>query len=77
MRVCNLPCFGIVVEHDDQGGKITSELHEKGEGRALKAAIDTLEAFILACAVAGINIESPAFLEAVETTVDGITNNLG
>ncbi len=32
--------------------------------------MNVIESFILSCACAGINIESSAFLEAIETTVD-------
>jgi len=38
-------------------------------------ALDGIEAIILAAAVAGINIESPEFMEAVETSIDAIGNN--
>ena len=71
-------CYGIVVDHDKDrtGGSVVSDLHEKGEGEVLKAAIDTLEAFVLAAALAGIDITTSAFLEAIEVTVDGINNNL-
>jgi hypothetical protein len=79
MKTIKLPSYGITVVFDPEvgSGTITSEgLHEKGEGRVLKAAIDTLEAFVLAAACAGIDIKSPKFLEAIETTVDGIFNNV-
>jgi hypothetical protein len=37
--------------------------------------IDVIESFILACARAGVDIESPAFIEAIETTVEACANN--
>ncbi len=36
---------------------------------------DVIESFILACACAGVEVESPAFLEAVETTVEAVANH--
>jgi predicted RNA-binding Zn-ribbon protein involved in translation (DUF1610 family) len=58
-----------------------SNLHNTKKGtihnfQIHKAAWDTLESFILASACAKIDVESPAFLEAIETCVDGIHNNL-
>jgi len=35
--------------------------------------MDAIESFILSCACAGVDIESNAFLEAIETTVDTCT----
>jgi hypothetical protein len=37
-------------------------------------AIDVVEAMILAHACAGIDVESPAYLEGIETVVDKISN---
>jgi len=39
------------------------------------ACIDGIEAMILGCACAGIDVETPAFLEAIETAIQGATNN--
>lgn len=86
-KTIKLPCFDIVVTLNEKfagrtksgitskSGTITSSLHDS-KGVKYNTAIDTLEAFILACACAGIDIESFAFLEAIETTVDGILNNV-
>jgi hypothetical protein len=38
--------------------------------------IDGIEALILAAACSGINIETPAFIEAIETAVDALANKL-
>jgi hypothetical protein len=58
-----------------------SNLHNTKKGtihnfQIHKTALDTLESFILALVCAGIDVESPAFLEAIETCVDGILNHL-
>jgi len=41
-----------------------------------KAATDTLESMILSAAIAGIDVESPSFLEVIETTSDAISKNV-
>lgn len=43
--------------------------------RDYNAAIDGIEALILAHGCAGVNITSPAYLEAIETAVDAVANN--
>ena len=85
-RQIHLPCFGIIVHLDREcsagspaRGAITSQLREPGRGtliRAFNAAIDGLEALILAHACAGVDIASPAYLEGIETAVDAIGNHL-
>jgi hypothetical protein len=41
-----------------------------------KAAFNSIESFILACACAGIDIETSAFLEAIETSFDAVGFNI-
>ncbi len=47
------------------------------ENEEFNAALNTLEAMILACAIAGIEVDSPAFEEAIETVIDKINNKYG
>jgi len=85
-RQIHLPCFGITVHlaqessPDSLGrGSITSQLKEPGRGTLVctfNAAIDGLEALILAHACAGVDITSPAYIEGIETAVDAIGNHL-
>ena len=85
-RQIRLPCFGITVHLDRESspesraeGSITSQLKEPGRGtlvRRFNAAIDGLEALILAHACAGVDIASPAYIEGIETAVDAIGNHL-
>jgi hypothetical protein len=85
-RQIHLPCFGITVHLDREGspeapaqGFITSQLKEPGRGtlvRAFNAAVDGLEALILAHACAGVDITSPAYIEGIETAVDALNNHL-
>lgn len=85
-RQIRLPRFGITVHLDREcsadspaHGSIISQLKEPGRGtlvRRFNAAIDGLEALILAHACAGVDIASPAYIEGIETAVDAIGNNL-
>lgn len=83
-----LPIHGIVVElvaleepteTTKYNGSIITELHavdancdNEEDQSAYDAAVNGLESMILACACAGIDIEAPAFISAIETTVDAI-----
>ena len=80
-----LPCYGITITlvrengADKPGsGAITSDLRAAGTAvnRQFNAAIDGLEALILAHACAGVDVESPAYVEGVETAVEAIANHI-
>lgn len=85
-RTIKLPCFGIVVNLDTEdpgAGAISSDLHEMPDGNnadgndyRYDGAMDGIEALILAQACAGIDIESPAYIEAIETAVQACANNI-
>lgn len=63
-------------------GTITSDLREALTGdvsvdaeiELYNARYDGLEALILACACAGVDIEDTAFMEGIETALDAIWN---
>jgi hypothetical protein len=83
-RKIQLPCYGIIVTLarengvDEPGsGSIVSDLREPktAANRQYNAAIDGLEALVLAHACAGVDVESPAYVEGVETAVDAIANH--
>lgn len=85
MQTINTQCHGIIVTLDGQGGgSIESDLHEDVETETatgsvaetliLDAAVDALESLVLAHAVAGIDITSPAYLEGLETAIDAVFN---
>jgi len=91
MKTIKLPCFGIVVQVDTDnpgGGSINSNLHEETEfdnsmtlpdrmnATIFNAAMDGIEAVILAHACAGIDITTPAYIEGIETAVQACGNNL-
>lgn len=82
----------LFAKHNDRndtfrGGTLTSEgLHEednekfdrieRAEWETYEAAVNTLESLILAHAVAGVDVESLAYIEGIETTVDAVLNHL-
>lgn len=73
-RIIKTDCFGIVVTLDGKGGgTITSDLHDlEGDDEGMpyyNAAMDGIEATVLAQAVAGVDIADPKYLEGIETAV--------
>jgi CheY-specific phosphatase CheX len=82
MKTIETNCFGIVVTLDGNGGgTIKSDLREPAdvldmdsdpEAHLYDAALDGLEALILAHACAGIDITTPAYLEGIETAVEAM-----
>lgn len=69
--------FGLRVTVTDGGGSITPGLSELVEGDPeLRAAYEAVESFVLAAACTGVAILAPSFIEALETTVEAIDNNL-
>lgn len=65
MRTINLPCYGITLILIDDWGCVSSDLHDGSN-----PAYNAIESLILAMAVAGIDVETPAMLEAIETAVE-------
>ena len=55
------------------GGTIESDLRDGSKESDIE--VNALESLILAHAVAGIDIESPAYIEGIETAVDACTNH--
>lgn len=85
VREIRLPCFGITIrlarkdDRDKPGcGTINSDLKQPGRddnGSLFNAAIDGLESLILSHARAGADVESPEYVEGIETAVEAIANN--
>jgi len=82
-RRIQLPCFGITLTltrengvEEPGSGSIVSDLREPvtAANRQYNAAIEGFEAMILAHACVGVDVESPAYLEGIETAVDAIAN---
>jgi len=67
-----------------KSGKVTSTLHLPKSKKDYPAsvrnqyngAVDGIESLVLAHACAGIDIESPAYVEGLKTAVEAIGNNL-
>ena len=72
MKTIKLPCYGIIVELEAGGGTIQSTLSDQAGGYP---PYDVVESMVLAHACAGIDIESPAYIEGIETAIDAIANN--
>jgi len=70
-----LPIFDIVVHFDSESksGVIVSNLHDKTavdvNDKEFSACMDGIESLILALACAGVDIESPEVIQAIETSV--------
>jgi len=85
MKVIKLDSFHIVITLDGKGGgTITSDIRggreDNPEGYLdnddlrYDASCDALESLVLAHACAGIDVNSPAYLEGLEVAVETITN---
>ena len=79
MKIINLPCYELRIELS--GGTEEDEGRHVG-GQVFAGQLEDEPAFsgvlrmLLAHAVAGIDVESPAYLEGLETAVEGITDEL-
>ena len=82
----HLPCFGITIrlyrgdsQKELDRGTITSDLKQPArdaDDTRFNAVVDGLESLILAHACAGVDVESAAYIEGIETAVEAIGNNL-
>jgi len=82
IKVIELGIEGIVVhlgtdKNDRTGGQIRSEMHVGGaqEDAEYNAAIDGIEAMILAHACAGVDITTDGYKEGIKVAVEGCANN--
>ena len=57
-------------------GKQLEEDSDNDDNNDFNCAMDGIESMILAHAVAGIDVDSPAYIEGIETAVDACANNL-
>ena len=84
MASLHLPCYDIVINYDEDNphrARIFSNLCEVGDtddisdnDEKFNAAMDALEAMILAHFCAGIDVSCPAYLEGIETAVQACGN---
>ena len=71
MKFIKLPCYGIRINLAYGSGSISSDLKQGAgpEDPEWNAAADAIEAMVLAHICAGIDVQSPAYLEGLETAV--------
>jgi hypothetical protein len=84
VKTIKLGVHGIVVElweidGDTFNGMISSSLSSPPEPEACipewDAAMDAVESMVLGHACAGVDVESPAYIEGLETAIDAIMGN--
>ena len=85
-KTIKLPCYGIVVTFAaGESGELRSDLSKNSDEverfdqptlNPTLSAIDGIESMILAHAIAGIDIESPAYIEGIETAVEAVANHI-
>ncbi len=80
MKTKRILQYGIVINiHGKSGGLAESRLAHAFAGNPKSAKVklvtDSFESLILAQACAGIDIESPKYVEALQTTIDAVNNN--
>jgi len=78
-KIIELPCYDLVIHvTGERTGFVTSNLLDGGDededNAEYNAAVDALVGLILAHALAGINVTTPAYIEGIETVVESITN---
>lgn len=79
---CGLPdcCFNCDESKADGGFNEAAKMDESEEDVAgrlqYNGVLDGIEAMTLAHACAGIDVASPAYLEGIETAIQGAANNL-
>jgi hypothetical protein len=87
MRVFQYPNFKITIADDGAASLVSKpavspeEAEKDGMDRedyiGLNAAVDGLEATLLALASAGVNLDDPKIRDAVQTAMDAIENHYG
>ena len=74
-----LPVYGIIINlnHGTEytsGTIVAPELYDDDPDEIHSAALDGITSMILAAACAGVDVNTSAFLEAIETADDAVTN---
>ena len=76
-KIIELPIYGIKICLTGDCGVLESNLHEPDGTDTFNAAMDAIEAFVVALAhTRQYDLTSPAFLEALETAVDACANKM-
>ncbi len=74
---CDFDCVEVQewarIDMDAMGTK--AKMEELEGNRNYNYGCDAIESMVLAHAIAGVNVESPGYLEGLETAIDAIGNN--
>ena len=74
---CDMDCMEFGEHCSDRDPDMCVEKHGERDGfLQYNVAMETLESMILAHAVAGINVESPAYIEGINTAVEACANHI-
>jgi hypothetical protein len=67
----------LIERHNKDSAEIESNLHgtDTEEDRDYNSAIDGMESLLLAMAIEGVDFTTPSMLDALQSAIDGITNN--
>ena len=84
MKTIKLPCHGFEIELSDDGscGSVKSDLSTNDSAAnylfldEYHFYVDAVESMVLAHACAGIDIESFAYVEGIETTIEALANKI-
>lgn len=78
--IIKLPIYDIVlvIDPETKCGTVESSISDLGDfgDSMFMDAIDAIESLILAHACAGVDIESPEYIEGIQTAVEAAANNL-
>lgn len=82
IKTIKLPVYNMVITIEGESGFIHSDLlggydlfDDSEEAEVYNAGKNAIENMVLAHAIAGVNIESPEYLEGLETALDDVCNN--
>ena len=87
MKTIKLPLYNIIIKFDEENktwyltSDILGEFSDDNDKylnpedyREFRGLLDGIESLILALVCAGVDIETPEFLEGIETTIETIGN---
>ena len=78
LRTIDLDVHGFTLNVCSNGsGACVSNLHDENASAEWNASVNALESLVLAHALAGVDVEEPAYLEGLETAVEAISQDIG
>ena len=76
----SIPCYGMFIKLKGKDGEFSGEIHSTlkfdmhPKKKKLRAAIDAIEAMVLAHACAGIEVDTAQYVCGLETAIETIFN---